>query len=260
MIFNPYVNDFRAKDETGTPEVILNGTNPPSSSLVSWVAHLNPITLKSKETKTIDVTISVPIGAEPGGHYGVVRFSGIAPSLQQTGVALAASAGTLVLVRVSGNIKEALDLKEFFTESGSRRTGLFETGPITFVERINNIGNVHVKPVGNLIVKNMFGKSIGSLKINAESGNILPSSIRRFEQTLNKKWLFGRFTASQSLAYGTSGQVLMGSIAFWVIPYKLILIILAALGLLIWLVIKLIKRYNQAIVDRAMQNRQQDGQ
>ncbi len=252
LLFNAFVNDFRAKDESGTPEVVLDSTGTPQSSVISWVSPIHSLTLKSKESKTIDVHINVPTDAEPGGHYGVIRFSGVPPSLSQSGVALAASAGTLLLVRVSGNIKESLNLKDFYVRHNDRRSTWFETGPVTFVERLNNTGNVHVKPHGDITITNLLGKRVATLKINAENGNILPDSTRRFEQTLSKKWLFGKYTATTSLAYGTTGGVVLGSLSFWVIPYKIILAVLALI-LLIFLITRfIIKRYNAKIIKRAM--------
>jgi len=251
LVFTPAVNDFKAKDETGTPEVLLNSTLPPSASIVSWVQPIGTIPLKAKQSDELDVVVNVPINAESGGHYGVIRFSGTAPEQQQNGVSLAASAGVLLLVRVSGPITEQLSLKDFFTERSTSRTSRFQSGPVTFVERISNTGNVHVAPTGNLIVKNMFGKNVASLAVNQTTGNILPSSIRRFEETLKGKSLFGKYTASLSLAYGTQGKVLTGALTFWVIPYKLViggLLLLVILILLIWW---LIRRYNRWIISKA---------
>ena len=193
----------------------------------------------------------MPPNAEAGGHYGVIRFSGTAPELQKNGVSLAASAGVLLLVRVSGNSTEQLNFKEFFTQRGDQRRSWFENGPITFVERIDNSGNVHVAPHGSLIVKNMFGKNVAELKVNDKTGNILPSSIRRFEQTFNKSRLFGKYTASVSLAYGTQGKVVSSSLTFWVIPYKAILAVLLILVLLILVIRQLIKRYNRWVIRKA---------
>ncbi len=253
LVFKSFVNDFKAKDETGNPQVLLTSDLPPSASVISWVQPIGNIPLAAKQTKTLIVPVTVPANAESGGHYGVIRFSGTAPEEQETSVSLAASAGVLLLVRVSGQITENLKISEFFTQKGSQRTSWFETGPVTFVERISNTGNVHVKPIGDLTVSNMFGKHVATLKVNETKGNILPASTRRFEQTLNKKWMLGKYTAAVNLAYGTQGKVLAGTTTFWVIPYKLIIVILIVLAVLIFLIRMLVKRYNRRVIQKAQQ-------
>ncbi len=250
----PLVNDFKSRDETGTPQIVLDGSLPASASLKNWLtlSDSSPFQLAPKTTKPVIVTLNVPKNAEPGGHYGVVRFTGAGVGQNQDNVALVASWGTLVLVRVSGNITERLNVVDFYTSRHGARSGWFEKEPISFTERINNGGNVHVKPKGNITITNMFGKQTGSIEINGAGGNVLPSSIRRFDQTFNKANLFGRYTATFNLAYGTNGQILSSSLSFWVIPYKLIIIVLVVLALVIWLGIMGIKRYNRSIVKRAL--------
>ncbi len=251
LVFKATVNDFRAKDETGDPQVLLKSDLPATASVISWIQPLGSIPLAAKQTKTLIVPVSIPANAEAGGHYGVIRFSGTAPAEQQTAVSLAASAGILLLVRVSGQIKENLQLTSFFTQPGSKSSSLFGAKSMTFVERITNTGNVHVKPIGDLVVTNMFGKQVASLNVNSTKGNILPDSTRRFEQPWSKKWLFGKYTAAVNLAYGTQGKVLVGSITFWVIPYKLIIGLLILIVLLVFIFRWLIKRYNRRIIKKA---------
>lgn len=251
LLFNSYVNDFKSKDETGNPDILLSSNLPPTASIVSWVQPIGQIPLKSGERSDLDVIVNVPANAESGGHYGIIRFSGTAPQQKQNNVALAASAGVLVLVRVSGQITESLKLSDFYTQHGSTRTSMFATGPIGFVERVTNTGNVHVAPTGNIVITNMLGKNVGTLKVNATRGNVLPSSTRRFEQSLNKKWLFGKYTAAISLAYGTQGKVLLGTTTFWVIPWVQLLIGLAILIVFVLLLRWIIKRYNKWVVKKA---------
>ncbi len=251
LVFKSFVNDFRAKDETGNPAVLLKSDLPQSASVISWVQPIGSISLAAKQSKTLIVPVTVPANAEAGGHYGVIRFSGTAPAEEQTGVSLAASAGVLLLVRVSGEIKENLQLTSFFTQTSSKSGSWFESKPITFVERITNTGNVHVKPIGDLVVTNMFGKQVATLKVNNTKGNILPSSTRRFEQFWSKKWLFGKYTAAVNLAYGTQGKVLIGSVTFWVIPYKAIAALILLIVVLVIVFRWLLKRYNRWVIKKA---------
>lgn len=251
LTFDSAVNDFSAKDESGAPSVNLDDSNPSTASIKQWVSVIRSFTLKARENRKISATISIPKNAEPGGHYGIIRFSGRAPELEGSGVGLAASAGTLVLVRVAGAVDEKLDLITFETSQNNKTSGLFEYGPIDFVARFKNEGNVHVKPIGQIEVRDMFGNKVDTVIVNPDKGNVLPLSIRKFQSTLSKDWMFGRYTADISVAYGTTGQAIVKTISFWVIPYKAIFIGILILATFVFVFRALIKRYNRYIINRA---------
>ena len=102
LLFRSSVNDFRAKDETGTPSISVDSGVPSTASIRQWVAPIPDFALRSHQSQTIDAVVTIPANAEPGGHYGVIRFSGRDPAVSGSGVGQTASAGPLVLVRVRG--------------------------------------------------------------------------------------------------------------------------------------------------------------
>lgn len=246
LLFDSFVNDFGSKDETGTPNVILDNTVTPTS-IKNWVSDIPDFKLQPREKKKLSVSITVPSNASPGGHYGVIRFSGRNPNTTSSNVDLTASAGTLVLIKVDGEFIEKLDLKTFESQKNGKQASTFETGPINFVTRFENTGTTHVKPLGQIEVKDFFGNQIANLPVNESKGSVLPSSIRRFESPLNDQWLFGKYTATITIAYGTTGGAIVQSIDFWVIPYKILIVGLVGLITLIYILRSLIKRYNSYI-------------
>lgn len=94
-----------------------------------------------------------------------------------------------------------------------------------------------------------------SFKFNESGGNILPASIRKFEQTVEKRLLFGRYQMQADIVYGKDGKIITETKNFWVIPYKLILIVLFALAALIFI----IRRYNRYIVKKAQGRSKNNG-
>jgi hypothetical protein len=248
LIVNAEVNDFTAgNEEDGQPRLILEEGEKSPYSVKDWITTISEITLKSEEQKPVTITLQVPQNASPGGHYGVVRFTGTPPGVEGTGVSLSASIGALVLVNVSGDVQESAKIVELFTAQNGEKRGFFEYGPITLAERIENTGNVHIKPTGTVRVTNMFGQETATFSLNDRGGNILPASIRKFEQQLDKKLLFGRYKFQADVVYGSDSKILSDSVTFWVIPYKLILMAIAAIIALIFI----IKRYNKHIVKKA---------
>ncbi len=256
LLVKGQINDFEAEGEDGTPKISLDDGETNPYSIKSWVSVISDITLDAKQLKNLPITINVPKNAAPGGYFGVVRFTSSAPELKDTGVSLSASIGSLIFVRVNGNAKEQVSVEEFSANNGGKSSNIFESAPITFVERLKNTGNIHEQPSGQITITDMFNKKVATVNVNLPPRNILPGSIRKFEQKLDSsvigsKMLFGKYKADLSISYGSNKEVITSSIEFWVIPYRLIgLIILLVVGGITALVI-IIKRYNQYIIKKA---------
>jgi hypothetical protein len=242
------IDDFAPVGEQGQSKIILDKNAEPSAySFKTWADDIPSVTLAPGEVEPITVTLHVPANAGAGGHYGVVRFTATAPELQGTGVALNASVGTLVLVNVSGKVVNKAQVVEFYTANkDGKKSSFFSSSPVTFVERIKNQGSVIIQPLGTVRVTRALGGQVAVLTVNSNGGNILPQSIRRFEQTLNKSHMFGYYKAEANITYG--GQNLNQSIGFWVIPLKQVAI---ALGVIIIAVV-LIRKSLRGYVDKAV--------
>lgn len=259
LVVTGELDDFVAGGEDGTPKIILDHTVTSPFSFRQWVAPLTSLTLQPRQIKTFNIVISIPANASPGGYYGVVRFTGIPPGLQGTGVSLSASLGSLILLTVSGQAKEDLSVAEFSASHGGKTGSLFEAAPILFTERLKNSGNIQEEPAGLVTVKDMFGNVVATLGVNQPPHDILPASIRKFTSSLDSsnignKILFGLYHADLRVTYGTNKQVLTSSITFWVIPYTLIIIIIAALIAAFFLLRAGIRRYNRFIVKQVQKN------
>lgn len=240
-------NDFVAKGEEGQPALLLGNKEKSPYSIKDWLSTVPSVTLAPGEQKTLPITVRAPANASPGGHYGVLRFTAAPPEVDQSAVSLSASIGTLILATVAGNIQEKATLAEVYAARGNMHQSLFEYGPVDLVSRVRNTGNVHLKPAGTVQVTNMFGKEVAAYKLNERGGNILPSSVRKFQNQLNKKWLFGRYTINADVVYGADNKIASGKGSFWVMPYKLIILVIALVVALFYG----LRGYNRMIVKRA---------
>jgi len=257
-------NNFGSKNETGEPNIIFNDEPGQDTryTLKDWIVAPSDFALQSKQTLSISVPITVPKNAEPGGHYAVVRFTGTSAAASPQQVSLSASIGSLILLKVSGDIKQQAKVEDFYTAgSNFDKQSFFEVSPVSFVTRIRNEGNLHIKPTGTVTIRDMFGKEVATHRINGDPskekeqpGSILPQSVRRFDVT-HKDNLFGRYTATLDLSYG-DGKTLSSSTQFWVLPYKLIIAIIVGLALLIFGLVMCIKKYNAYIIKKAAANQQ----
>jgi len=208
-------------------------------TLARWVTFANPekISLGSNETKDVDVTISLPANAAPGGHYAAIGWNEYA----KTPTKITAENGATVLSQVMTNI--ALDVPGVVFEKGTissfstlDKGKKYERLPIDFSVRVANSGNRHFKPSGNVVIKNMIGSTVAVLPVNEGigGGNVLPQSTREFKVTWKEGFAFGRYTATANLSLGTAGAA-TESYSFWVLPT--LLLVIWGVGMLILIAI-----------------------
>ena len=261
LLVKSQINDFTAAGEDGTPKIILDEdkAEPSPFSMKAWINPLAELTLDPQRIRQLPVTIKVPANASPGGYYSVVRFTATAPEMKETGVSLSASLGSLILVRVNGAATEKLEIAEFFVSENAKDAeskSVFQSAPVKFTQRIRNTGNIHEQPSGQVAITDMFGKKVAAVNVNLPPRNILPASIRKFEQPLDKsvigdKRLFGKYTAELTLTYGANKQTVTETVTFWVIPYVAIGIIIAVLIVGFFVLRIVIKNYNKRIISKA---------
>jgi len=248
MVLNPteavisvkmVIEDIAAVGETG--EVIVEPPETETYSLAKWTtAEPLEFTLEPKQQKYVDFYIQVPPNAEPGGHYGsVLAMITAAVGEGMTGAATAQKVGALLLLTVSGKVKESLRVKEFSAPSFS------EYGPVNFNIRFQNEGSVHVRPKGFVTITSWRGK-VADLEFPQQ--NVIPGAIRRIETKWDKKWIIGRYTATLVGSYGSTNTPLQPvTIIFWVFPWRVAVVVCVAALLLLIFFIKSRRRWLMAL-------------
>ncbi len=230
--------NFTAQGEEGSVGLTDEVT---SYSLASWI-NVSPqsTTIAAKSTRSFTFTINIPLNAEPGGHFGSLVFRTIPSStLSGSGAALAQEIGSLILLNVSGySVQEAKIVGFEPTQS------FFEYGPVTLSARVENVGNVHVKPGGTITITNMLGSKVSTLKV--EGKNVLPGAIRKLDSVWDNKWGFGRYTATFVMVYGSDLTQRAAVTNFFILPYRLIFFILVFATILIFILYKMRKRLSLA--------------
>ncbi|GEM_PF-4269715 len=223
-------------------------------SMKSWVTlEAEQITLPPGEEirwKEFKVTVHVPADALPGVHYGMLLITPDASKaldeMQSSGMVLQQRQGSAFILNIAGDVKEEGTVTEF-----SVNPSFSEYPPINFLARIQNNGTNYIKPVGTITIKNVFGFVTDTIPFNQkddqESKRALPNMIRKFEETWNNAWLtytekeglkvdwtkfpllrMGPYTAVLDATYGAQGnKTLTASVGFWVLPWKLLLMLVA---------------------------------
>ncbi len=256
------VDDFGPSgDESGTPKILIGDDaveNYPYS-IKPFVQPIADITLAPGQSVDVIVDMQVPESTSPGSYYGIIRFISADNSdfnnAEQGAVALSASVGTVFLVQVPGDTVQLLSLEEIgATKDANGSIGRFFASAPGFVAvRLENEGNTFEAPFGKVLVKDWSGKTVYEYEFNGKDprGNVLPDSIRRFEDPIENIGSIGRYTIEANISYGDGGSIIEARSTFWVIPWVPILIGTLVIVGLAFLGTRGVKAYNARVVRKS---------
>lgn len=277
--FYSSAENFEPQDETGTPQFVKS-----EGELSSWVKIQESVQLASGERKEIPFSVTIPDDAGVGGHFAAI-FWGINPPKASDGrinVAIGAKVGSLVFLTVNGEIVTRGEIIEFGSFS---KKNFFTSLPVDMVFRFENSGNDRVKPIGEIKIVNLFGKTAETIPVNKKYASVLPESVRKFyaswgreniEEIENKApeqvkditmpfWTrvraqaadfhLGKYTVELNLKYGPRNEKeAKKNYAFYVFPWEIISLIAILLIILLLGGKLLIRRYNRWILSKARVN------
>lgn len=257
------VENFESQGETGTPNFTAS-----KEGLPSWVTVDEKVTLKKGERIKVPYSIAIPQGADAGGHFAAIFLSTVPPTAEDGQVSVGAKVGMLILLKVTGDVKEEGGLISFeLSEAKKVLTSL----PVNFVYRFKNDGNDRVKPEGSITVKNTFGMEVATIDANTKMGNVLPGSVRRYVEDLRfgdkdapavsapffdhvkfqkDNFALGMYTATLALSFGNSGKA-ESSVTFFMFPWQLLTVTLVIILVIVLLFVVLVKHYNKWIIKQA---------
>lgn len=272
------VQNFEAADETGNPKFVNT-----KEGLSIWTSFPASVSAAAHGTATIPFKVTVPKDADPGGYSAGIFAATQPPSTENSNVSIGSRVGMLLLFDVNGNVTDSISILEFGTQGLHR---FYSVLPIDFYYRFQNSGADRIKPLGDVLIVNMFGHTTKILDANSVDGNVLPKSIRRFESAwfrdggyVNEapavfptdpphlsffgaakaeltNFAFGLYTAHLNLAYGNTIQKsATATFRFFIFPWQLLIILLVLLAILYWILKISIRRYNRHIIRQAQASR-----
>jgi hypothetical protein len=258
---------FKAAGDTGQAALFKPGGKDVSASWVHF--SQNSFVAEPGVWNHVTMTINLPEDAALGYYYAVLFQPRAVAELPSDTNKFKSANAVFVLV----DAQTSGEHRSLFLNRFASAKHVYEYLPANFTVTINNTGNIHVVPRGNVFIsRSKTGKTLATLAFNPGQGNILPQSTRQFQaewddgfpafqpkrvnsllvsdkagkpiQELHwdsnsslSKIRFGRYYAHVALAY-SSGIANVTSetdsyITFWVIPWKLILLVIGTLATLI---------------------------
>ncbi len=235
--FSIGIEDFVGSKNPSKTVVLLGDERGPYSLKDYIKPELNKFILEAGEQIKLPINIAVPEGAEPGGLYGSVLVSStssVKGSLAggPSGAVIVSRIGSLFFVGVSGEADVGGGLEDFRISGG--KNVFFKETNMQFEMLFRNSGNIHLNPYGMITITNIGGVDVD--KIEIEPYFSIPNSLRSRVVSWDRELMFGRYKATLELNRGYEDIVDESSVVFWVIPWKIILAVFAALLLLMLVV------------------------
>jgi hypothetical protein len=271
----PYARNFKSDGTSGVP-VFIDEVLPFNNSLKDWITFdkekvlIENVTKSNTNATKIKFKISIPKDAEYGGHYAAIMVSINDPKKtlvpDQGNIAFSADPGSLLLVNIKGKVSRDLVLKGFkATDPYLKQKNdqwLFEWMPVEFTTELENKGNTHAFPIGNIIVY-QGENEVQKLSFNDTQSVIIRESTRTYSTVMEpgfifmdaikdsgnspkrdaegntqsqlafnwdklSKQFFGPYKAKLLLVYDDEGvkKNILAEKDFWILPWKLILAII----------------------------------
>jgi hypothetical protein len=218
------ISDYLVRPDSS---FVFSAPGHESYSCASWITLPRAAApLLPGEGREYPITIRIPSGAEPGGHYACVLFTATQGAPTGSGVGISVGIGTLALVTVtSGPIRRSGEISDFSVPNALLSRNV--DARVLF----QNTGNVHVSVLQEVVFTDVFGRVVGRVS-NKEPATILPGT----QRYMSERWVgphLGWFNARAVLRYGPDivtydRQLASESIGFLIVSPESLGILLGA--------------------------------
>jgi hypothetical protein len=211
---------------------------------------ITKLTLAPKQKKDLSVTIDIPKEETLSDYYFSIIFASTNTIEQDVNQSIAAGGiASNVLLSVGPKDMAKGNIEEYSVPY------FVDSGPAPFTLRVKNKGSHFFAPKGEIIIKNLFGQSVG--RVDLLPVNILAQSIRFIPDSLQhpsatgsaaakynalyvkyphptafwyEKFLLGPYSANLTIALSDKGPLFKKTVYFFAFPVKVLLgVIIAAL-------------------------------
>jgi hypothetical protein len=263
-------NKIRIRNNTSSPLPIkltvqkmtgdVNGDltlrSDPTDQSLSWVKFTSDTFVAAPlEWTDVPFTIDIPKDAAYGYYFAINLTQDNTSPIKRTGASITGAAAVPVLLNVK---KEGAKLDGKLLSLKVDKS-FYEYPPIKFSTVFENIGNVHIRPTGNIFIKDWLGNQVATLTVNQTQGSILPGLKKTFEASWDDGFItvepkmqngepkldkngkvetelkikfdkildlrIGRYTASELLVISTSNRDIpfTAQTSFFVFPWKVVI-------------------------------------
>lgn len=217
-----YKKDIKGVETGGVPIFAEAGAEKTGYEMSEWIElPTEPLQVPAGGTVDLPVTIRIPDSATPGSHFGGIFVSAEAPKLREVGAGVGYEIASIVSIRISGDVIDTARIRSFSTDRL-----IYGSKNVKFNAKIENQGNILIRPRGPVEITSMFSTSPDVFTVNDSLAGVFPGTMRDIEFEWTGDGIgFGRYEAVLALSYdGEDGQrTIDASLVFWVFPTKIML-------------------------------------
>jgi len=229
--------NFTNTTEDGAPVFAFGPAKEGIVSLANWFSFPEGKVGKIPAEGSVEVgfRISIPEGAEPGGHYAAVFAKMIAKTEEgKTELGVSSRVGTLFLVNVPGEVRYGVEIEKFTAPR------FIWGGPASFEMKVKNTGTVHYDSQADITLNRaLIG---GETKIDMGQHTVLPDSSRAYEGKWESKYPFGIYKVTANATGGEASPATQTATVY-AIPIIIVLPIIIAIILVVAIVRSFRKKY-----------------
>jgi len=234
----------------------LSLTQAANDYTLSWIKFSqDSFIAKPLEWTDVPFSVNIPKDAAYGYYWTITFTQDNTNPLAKTGVSLTGAAAVPILL----NVKKTGALTQGKLSGFATNSNFYEYPPVNISTTFQNTGNVHIRPRGNIFIKDWLGRQIAVLDVNSAQGTILPNAARMFASSWDDSFItseskivdgqpvldkngkpkttlkvrfdkildlrIGRYTASELIVITTDKKDIPfeAQTSFWIFPWKVVL-------------------------------------
>ncbi len=232
------------EDHPGTAILLSEEQDMASSfSASSWFRfETESVTVPSQHNFELNYLIDVPEDVAIGEYYAQIFFYTDQAAATSDSVVTFNNlgGGPTFLIKTGENLTESMDLLEF-----KATKKVYESPELAFNTSIGNTGNTHLKPVGIIVLKNMFGQELATIEFNPNERALIRDSVATYVTEWESNYLLtddgklalGPITAELTLNYKSESpgySPITAETTFWILQWKAGLALLGIIIIAVW--------------------------
>lgn len=225
-VYYLYKRDIQGVAAGGVPVFADTNAEKTGFEISEWISfNADQITVPAHQSVDVPISVHVPDNASPGSHFGGIFISVEPPKLREIGAGVGYEVASIVVINISGDINDDARIRSLSTDKL-----IYGSKNVHFIAKVENQGNILIRPRGPMTITSMFNKTPEVVSINENLAGVFPGSVRDIAFDWKSDGLgFGKYEAVLALVYdGENGQKTIDATAtFWVFPIKIMLIALA---------------------------------
>lgn len=240
LVYFATVNGIEMDTSGKIKEFISPSMTDQTSTVASWLEiNRGRQEIDPGATTSIPLTIRIHPFAKPGVYYAFVGVvSADNQPEAQAKVLRGDGDGTIVKITIKDKKSDLLRISNFLVNRF-----IFLSSHRNIQIEVENNGDAPSVPKGEVIFYNSRGEEVSSVKVNEEGITVPPGESRELQAGIPFTDKLGRFKANLRLDYGATQKVTIFDTAqFFMIPLKLMIVLIIAIILFSLMVTYLLRR------------------